>query len=138
MGYDFHTIGTHPGPTTPLGWIDSVATSAQNTGHPEKFILGLPNYGVTSSDACPLATCQSRCSGPVATTTDHMQSCPFGNWNAGRSLNCDTGNGMQFWDDAQSLEEKVKSAQAHALGGITYWNVGGEAPGWFEMVQKYY
>jgi len=138
MAYDFHTIGTHAGPTSPLGWIDAVAAQAQATGAAGKFVLGLPNYGVTSTSACPLATCAASCTGALATSTDHMLTCPFGNYTAGRSLNCDTAAGALFFDDTQSLEEKVMTVQSHGLGGVTYWTVGNEPAGFLAMVRKYY
>ncbi len=138
MGYDLHTVGTHAGPTAPLGWIDQVAAQAAATGHPEKFIMGLPNYGITSSSFCSLGSCAATCSGPIASSTDHMQTCSFGNWNAGRILNCNSGNGMLYFDDTASLEEKVQSSKQHGLGGITYWNLGDEPAGFFEMIKKYY
>ena len=140
MGYDFHTIGTHAGPTAPLGWIDQVNAFAQSTGHPEKFILGLPNYGVTTSSACTLSTCAATCTSPISVTTGEMDNCQSNtaHYRAGRILNCNTAAGMLFFDDAQSLEEKVASAKSHSIGGIGYWNVGGEPAGYFEMVKKYY
>ena len=141
MGYDFHTIGTHAGPTAPLGWIEQVNANVQaQGGHPEKFILGLPNYGVTTTSACTLSTCAATCTGPVSTTTTEMDGCASNtnHYRAGRILNCNTAAGMLFFDDTQSLEEKVSSAKGHGIGGIGYWNVGGEPTGYFAMVKKYF
>jgi spore germination protein YaaH len=143
MGYDFHTVGSsHDGPTAPVGWIEDVATFALAHGDGDKFILGMPNYGVTTVSFCASNTCASKCTGPIAATTDHMKTCPLasypGQYTAGRSLNCDTPEGRLFFDDTKSLEEKVKVAQSHALGGVAYWNVGGEPDGFFDMVRKYY
>jgi spore germination protein YaaH len=138
MVYDFHTIGTHAGPTTPVGWAGAVADQAAATGHPERFMMGLPNYGVTSTSACALASCAASCTTAVATTTDHMLTCAFGHYTAGRSLNCNTNAGMLFFDDATSLEEKVQVASSHQLRGVTYWNVGGEPANFFDMIEKYY
>jgi spore germination protein YaaH len=136
MGYDYHTIGTHAGPTAPLGWIDAAAAQAQATGHPDHFVLGLPNYGVTPTKSCVLASCASSCTSPLLTATDHMNNCSFGNWAAGRSLNCFTSSNEQlFFDDAQSLAEKAQAAKAHGLAGICYWNVGGEPPGFFAALR---
>jgi spore germination protein YaaH len=67
-----------------------------------------------------------------------MASCSFGTWTAGRSLNCNSANGMLYFDDAASLEQKVQSAKNRGLAGITYWNVGGEPAGFFDMVRKYF
>lgn len=138
MGYDYHSLGTHAGPTSPLGWIDAVGVYAAATGHPEKFILGLPNYGVTPSYYCKLSSCAASCTSSIATTTDHMLTCSYGHWNSGRSLNCTSPHGQLFFDDTLSLEEKVRAAKAHGLGGITYWTLGNEPPGFFAMVAKYY
>lgn len=141
MGYDFHTVGSpHAGPTAPLGWIDRVGAYVASLGHPEKFLLGLPNYGITTTSFCTLATCAATCTSPVATTTDHMQSCSLANYpmDAGRAPHCDTAAGTLYFDDTASLEEKVQSAKAHGLGGVTYWNVSGEPDGFFDMVQRYY
>jgi spore germination protein YaaH len=139
MGYDFHSIGTHSGPLAPLGWIEAVNAQAQATGHPEKFILGVGNYGTTPTTYSDSQTCVTRCGGTYATTTDHMATCPYGNWAAGRAPNCTVQGGEQlFFEDTASMEEKVQSAKAHALGGITYWTIGGEPTGFFAMITSYY
>jgi spore germination protein YaaH len=138
MGYDFHYVGSHGGPTAPLGWIDGVAAQAAASGHPERFLLGLPNYGLSANAACVLTTCAARCTSAIATATTHMQTCPFGNLAPGRILNCDSSDGPLYFDDTASLAEKVASAQAHGLGGVTYWTVGAEPPGFFDMVRTYY
>lgn len=140
MGYDYHYLGSHEGPTSPLGWIDGVLAQVVATGHPERFTLGLPNYGLSASTSCPLGDCAARCAGPVATTHPHMKGCAYGACaTMDRTPNCPTGGGETlFFDDAQSLELKVRSARREGLGGVTYWSLGGEAPGWFAMVRKYF
>jgi spore germination protein YaaH len=138
MGYDFHSIGTHSGPLAPLGWIDAVNGQAAATGHPEKFLLGVGNYGTTPTSYCDTQHCIARCGGTYATTTDHMATCSYGNWAAGRAPNCPTGGEQLFFEDTGSMEEKVQSAKAHGLGGVTYWTIGGEPDGFFAMIGKYY
>ena len=141
MGYDFHGIGSpHGGPTAPLGWIDAVGAYVAGLGRPEKFVLGVPNYGLTPSYYCALGDCAAECTGPIAESTDEMQSCPFneGNWAAGRVLNCDSPYGRLYFDDTASLEEKVQTARNHGLGGVTYWTLGSEPPGFFTMIESYY
>jgi hypothetical protein len=32
----------------------------------------------------------------------------------------------------------VQAAHNHGLGGITYWTIGKERSGWFQMVRRYY
>ncbi len=138
MAYDFHTIGTHAGPVSPLGWVDTVAAFAATTGHTERFILGMPNYGVTPTWYGTLSDCAATCGPGYATTTDHMATCPFGNFAAGRAPNCTSPTGDLFFDDLGSLEQKVQVARAHGLRGVTYWTIGGEPSGFFEMVRSYF
>ena len=140
MGYDFHTIGTHAGPTAPLAWIDAVNARVASTGHPEKFLLGLPNYGVSPNGACQLADCAARCNSAIATTTMHMQGCPSGAYYTPgeRILSCNSDIGVLHFDDTMSLQAKVASARSRGLAGVTYWNLGGEPAGFFQMVRGYY
>jgi spore germination protein YaaH len=145
MGYDYHWLGSHPGPIAPLGWLQQVTQYIQTVAggtRNQKFVLGLANYGLaggsattwlgTSADAAALA-------GPgYATTTDHMSSCPFGNQAPGRSPNAMTSQGQLFFEDLASMEEKATLAQTAGLGGITYWNMGGEPSGFFQMVRSHF
>jgi spore germination protein YaaH len=140
MGYDFHYVGgDHLGPIAPLGWIRGVFQHAQATGHGDHFILGVPNYAIgatwydTTSDAIAL------CQGAIETTTDHMASCPYGNFEAGRAPHCATAAHGEIWfDDVASMEEKIAVAQSYGARGVTYWTLGHELPGYFDMVRKHY
>jgi spore germination protein YaaH len=155
MGYDFHYLGSHPGPVAPLGWIKQViayiGTISAGTVR-QKFILGLPNYGVAGSDSGLTAWFGSGMDsialtgGSYATTTPHMGVCPLTNGTdlpSGRAPNAQTAQGHLFFDDLASMEEKVAAAQSGGLGGATYWTIGGEPdrPGprtFFEMVRAYF
>src|SRR5262249_35211299 len=125
----------------PLGWIQSVAAHAGGID-PDRFVLGIPNYGVTPSTYCALADCPSLCPSSIATTTEEMTSCPFNvdtHFAPGRSLNCETPkDGRLFFDDSASLEERVGGGKGALLRGVTYGTVGSEPAGFFEMIEKYY
>lgn len=156
MGYDYHYLGSHPGPVAPLGWIQQVLAYIGTIGggaRAGKFILGLPNYGLAGSDGATTGWFGSSMdsialAGPgYATTTNHMASCPLANGLAvapGRTPNvAATSKGHLFFDDLASHEEKVAAAAAAHLGGITYWTIGGEPdrPGartFFQMVRAYF
>jgi chitinase len=155
MGYDFHYLGSHPGPVAPLAWIQQV-TAYINTigggGRAGKFILGLPNYGLAGDDAGVTTWFGSSMDsinlvgGSYATTTTHMSVCPLTNGTsmpAGRAPNATSSKGHLFFDDLASHEEKVAVAKQAGLGGITYWTIGGEPdrPGpksFFEMIRSYF
>jgi chitinase len=153
MAYDYHFLGSHEGPVAPLGWVQNIVTYIDAIGRPQKFILGLPNYGLagtaggnttwfgTSADAIAMA------GAGYATTTTHMSTCPFAAGEAiapGRAPNVPTSSqGTLYFDDLASMQEKVEAAQAGKLGGITYWTIGGEptVPGtqtFFQMIRGYY
>ena len=155
MGYDFHYLGSHPGPVAPLGWIQQVLAyigTVGGGGRAGRFILGLPNYGLAGDDSGVTSwygssmDCINLVAGSYATTTTHMSVCPLTNgvaMAAGRAPNATSSKGHLYFDDIASHQEKVAAAQAAGLGGITYWTIGGEPdrPGpqtFFEMVRSYF
>src|SRR5262249_23582754 len=139
MGYDYHWLGgDHVGPVAPLGWVDAAAAFAASTGNGPKYLLGVPNYGVAAGYFCSGTECEAACGGSYSTVDTHMASCPYGVYSAGRAPHCPYGGSTLNFDDLASLEEKVQAAHNHGLGGITYWTIGRERSGWFQMVQRYY
>ena len=155
MGYDYHYLGSHPGPVAPLGWIQQVLAYVDTVGgggRAGKFILGLPNYGLAGDDSGVTTWFGSSMDslnlvgGVYDVTTTHMSVCPLTNGQtiaAGRAPNAMSGKGHLYFDDLGSLEEKVAAAQAAGLAGITYWTIGGEPdrPGpksFFQMIRSYF
>ena len=151
MAYDFHFLGTHPGPVAPLGWVQGVANYIKTIGGGQrtgKFILGVPNYGLAGSDGSVTAwagnsTASLTAAGAgYATTTDHMNSCSYGYFAPGRAPNAMTSHGHLFFDDLLSHEEKVVVAAGAGLGGIAYWTIGGEPTldgrTFFDMVRMHF
>lgn len=155
MGYDYHYLGSHPGPVAPLGWVKEVLAYIDTIGggtRAGKFILGLPNYGLAGSEGGATTWFGSGmdslalAGGAYDVTTTHMSVCPLANGlpvDAGRAPNAMTPKGHLFFDDIASHEEKVIAAAQAGLGGVTYWTIGGEPdrPGprsWFEMVRSHF
>ena len=155
MGYDYHYLGSHPGPVAPLGWVKQVLAYIDTIGggaRAGKFILGLPNYGLAGDDSGTTNWFGSSMDsinlvgGGYAVTTTHMSVCPLTNGvpiDAGRAPNAMSSKGHVYFDDLASFEEKVAAAKAAGLGGITYWTIGGEPdrPGprtFFEMIRSYF
>jgi spore germination protein YaaH len=140
MGYDFHSMSSdHTGPLAPLGWIDAVGARAASLGIASNVIMGLANYGVghgwyVSSIAGSIAAC----GGSYASTTTHMQSCPYGSWTAGTAPHCTTANGDLWFEDSTSIGEKARSAASHGLRGITWYTLGSEPAGFFDAVKSGY
>ena len=137
MAYDYHYMGgDHLGPIAPKGWVSDVVTRVQSLGHPEKYSLGLANYGISTSWYTSAKDAASRCNGGThAMTTDHMTVCPIGHQEAGLSPHCTTPQGDVWFEDTASMTEKAQLAKAHGLGGIGYWTMGDEPDGFFSAMQ---
>ena len=139
MGYDFHgDFSDHLGPLAPLGWIDAVNQRVQTAGIASHFILGIGNYGVGLGWYANSGDAISMCGAGYPTTTNHMLTCPYGVYTAGRSPHCTTSKGDIWFEDAASMTEKANSAKAHGLRGVAYYNLGGEAPGLFTALRAVY
>ena len=67
-----------------------------------------------------------------------MQTCPYGVYTAGLSPHCTTSKGDIWFEDAASMAEKVQSAKAHGLRGVSYYSLGGEPAGLFTSVRAAY
>ena len=137
MAYDYHYLGgDHLGPIAPKGWVNDVVTRVQSLGHPEKYSLGLANYGIGSGWYTSAKDAAARCNGGTHTsTTDHMQTCSYGHQEAGLSPHCTTAQGDVWFEDAASMGEKAALAKAHGLGGVGYWTMGDEPDGFFAAMQ---
>jgi chitinase len=140
MGYDYHYMGgPHLGPLAPKGWINDVVTYVQSLGAPEKYVLGVANYGIAGGWYSSAREAAARCNGGAhSSTTDHMLSCSLGHQEAGLSPHCNTGNGEVWFEDVASMTEKVGLAKAHGLGGTGYWTMGDEPDGFFDAMKAQY
>jgi hypothetical protein len=139
MGYDFHsTASDHLGPLAPLGWIDAVGQRVQSAGLGSHFLLGIGNYGVGSGWYANSADAIAMCGANYPTTTTHMQTCPYGVYNAGVSPHCTTSKGDIWFEDNASMAEKAQSAKAHGLRGVSYYSLGGEPAGMFTTLRSAY
>ena len=141
MVYDFHGVfHDHAGPIAPLGWVRDVMEHVAQTGKANLFTIGLANYSVTPGLHRTAAEAQQLCGGDgaYATTTDHMLSCPFGNYEAGRAPNCVIGGAVTFFEDAGSIAEKVQLAKQYGVGGVAYYPLGGEQSDLLATFARYY
>ncbi|WP_437619641.1 glycosyl hydrolase family 18 protein [Sorangium sp. So ce1151] len=158
MSYDYHWGGgPHAGPVAPLGWLRRTVAyigGIDGGARREKFILGLPNYGLLGPEApegggavvgCePLRKCRELAGDSYATSTDHMSRCAEDGgerFAPGRAPNRVLASGAHlFFEDLESLEEKVVAASRGGLGGVTYWSIGGEPGGaaFFSMIERHF
>ncbi|MGK4000842.1 glycosyl hydrolase family 18 protein [Sorangium sp. So ce1024] len=158
MGYDYHWGGgSHAGPVAPLGWLERTVAyigGIDGGARRERFLLGLPNYGLVGPEAAegggavvgcePLSKCRELAGDGYETSTDHMGRCAEDGgerFAAGRAPNRVLASGEHvFFEDLESLEEKVIAARQGGLGGVTYWSIGGEPGGaaFFSMIERHF
>jgi spore germination protein YaaH len=134
MGYDYHYLGgPHLGPIAPLGWITNVVTRVESLGAPQKYVLGVANYGIGNGWYTSAAEAVGMC-GNYSRLTDHMITCSFGHEAAGLAPHCNSSKGDVWFEDSASVGEKAAVAKQHQLGGMTYWTVGNEPAGFFDAI----
>lgn len=137
MAYDYHYLGgDHLGPLAPKGWVSDVVTYVQSLGKPEKYSLGVANYGISSSWYTSARDAAARCDGGThAMSTDHMATCPLGHQEAGLAPHCTTPQGDVWFEDLASMKEKTALAKAHGLGGVAHYTIGDEPDGFFDAMK---
>jgi chitinase len=156
MGYDFHHCGSpDTGPEAPLGWIRVVVkrfAGLNAGGTVGKMLLGVPNYGVIDTasgpvpDPRPLKYWLDQFGDTYATSTDHMRVCKVSTAYFvadERSPNATSCEGHVYFDDIDSLEQKVCAAAKEHIGGITLWTLGGvpnrpSGRSFYEMVRAHF
>ncbi|HXU68174.1 MAG TPA: glycosyl hydrolase family 18 protein [Polyangia bacterium] len=136
MAYDYHYFGgDHLGPLAPKGWVNDVVTRVESLGHPEKYTLGVANYGIAGSWYASAKESAARCGGSYSSQTDHMATCPNGHQEAGLAPHCTTSQGDVWFEDVASMTEKTALAKAHHFGGVGYWTMGDEPDGFFDAMK---
>jgi spore germination protein YaaH len=143
MDYDYHyPDGDHMGPIAPLGWVEAAFQRAQATGNGGKFMLGLANYAIGLGWYDWTKNGMALCTASVAEPTNEMLTCPYNtewDYTAGLSPHCLTqSHGTIWFENLDSMEEKIRTAQKYGARGVTYWTIGDEIPGYFDLVKKYY
>lgn len=151
MGYGYHWTGGDPGPNAPLtgggSWPTwSLAWSVadyRSKGVPDhQIVLGLPLYGQswpTSSTAVP-GTATGRGASVVMSSAVEQAAA------TGRSYELPTETAYTFptsrsqlwYDDAASIEAKVRWAVGEGLGGVGFWALQyeGDDPAFWEMMAR--
>ena len=157
MAYDFHYIHSYlAGPVAPIGGVErvreyDVETALKETLNivpPEKIILGIPLYGYeweTISDKPGAPTIPG--SGATASNrriTELLASCddcikvfdeqakqPYVIFPDGDCYH------QIYYEDEQSIKEKLKLAEEHKIGGVALWALGYEGENLLEPLKAY-
>lgn len=63
---------------------------------------------------------------------------PLRQREAGLAPHCMTDRGEVWFENVDSMAEKLPIARVHRLGGVTCWNLSGEPADFFNAVLRYY
>jgi spore germination protein YaaH len=143
MGYDYHTAGSQPGASAPLGRRDgSEKTLAWSldlyrlAGVPaDRTLLGLPLYGVSWPTTGPELGAPSTGKGDVwvprrnlADLTDDAESAQTDPIESVEMLARRSGSGWRstYFDSPATLTPKLALADGRGLAGAGFWAIGYE------------
>lgn len=139
MAYGEHWDEGSPGPIASSQWVEKIVEYAREQALPlEKFYLGLPLYGYDweegSDDKATGLTYQDvrrlMDKYKIASEWGEDTPAPFFRYE-------EDERGHEVWfENAASVEEKIKLAQSAGFGGVTFWRLGGEDPEVWERVRR--
>jgi len=143
MGYDYHTAGSEPGASAPIGRRDGSEKDLnwsldlyRDAGvPPQRTVLGLPLYGVEwpTAEASPGASATGK--GDVwiprrnLDVLDDPDNVPvFDAVEGVELLTIKAGSGWRsiYFDSAASLTPKLDLADSRGLAGAGFWAIGYE------------
>jgi spore germination protein YaaH len=156
MGYDYHTAGSEPGASAPLGRRDGSEKDLvwsldlyRNAGVPaERTILGLPLYGMSWPTAEAVIGAGATGRGDVwiprrnlDTLGDPDSSPVFDSIEIVEVLSIRAGSGWRavYFDSPASLTPKLALADSRGLAGAGFWAIGYERglPGYTELIETF-
>ncbi|MFG3611704.1 glycosyl hydrolase family 18 protein [Rummeliibacillus stabekisii] len=129
MAYDWHELGSDPGPVAPIQEVRKTVNYAIQTIGARKILLGVPRYGydwtvangqVVSAKAVSVAEAiktAMRHNVPISYSREYQQPF-FTYWDA-------TGAEHRVWfEDARALAQKLQMIVDKRLRGIGSWHLG--------------
>ena len=139
MAYGEHYDEGSSGPIASIPWLKEIISYSQSLKiPPEKIYLGVPIYGydwnkdnqdaATGLTYIEVLNLQKKQS--VQEKWDEKSKSPYFTYE-------EDGDSHEVWfENAQSVEEKINLAKSSGLAGITFWRLGGEDPGIWELLQQ--
>ena len=123
MAYDEHWRTGQPGPIASAGWCKEVVDYAQQTIAPDKLVMGLPLYGRVWQDETVARALKypqtldlwQQVSKPMVKRGPDKT--PYFNYQT-------TVKASVYFEDVQSLTEKLALYQSKGVQGIGFWRIG--------------
>lgn len=136
MAYDAHWSTSEAGGIAPLAWVDAVAAFAVTKIPAAKINLGMPLYGYDwvgmRGEGLTWDLIQERrltYGAAVQRSADGSE--PWFTYTASGT------NHTVWYSDATSTRPKLDVIRRYGLGGMTFWRLGGEDPGVWDVVRTW-
>jgi spore germination protein YaaH len=139
MAYDYNSAGsTKPGSVAPIWWVDEVVGYARQHIPAEKIYLGVPFYGRDwNIDKGPPATSigfetASRLLVEAKNVVGGFSEVEGSAWF--RYEDDDDDRHEVWYENAESLDLKLKLALEHGIAGFAAWRIGQEDPRSWQII----
>ena len=139
MGYSEHGDEDEAGPIASVGWVESIINYALSLDiPPEKLFLGIPLYGYRwqigsdeNTEGLTFTQIQKIiAANQIEVQWDESAKSPYFEYDKG-------GNTYVVWfENSQSVFEKMSLADKKGLGGVNFWRLGDEDPQIWQEVSK--
>jgi hypothetical protein len=133
MAYDEHWSTSQPGPIASSAWGRNIATYAMKTIGAEKLIMGLPFYGRTWGDYNPNRAFYfsgieriKRENG--VSEVGRAEGVPWFSYDMNITI-------TSYYEDAQSLSEKMEQYRALGVNKAGFWTLGQETPDIWDLIR---
>ncbi|MFB5190773.1 glycosyl hydrolase family 18 protein [Alicyclobacillus fastidiosus] len=136
MAYDYSYPGGPAGPIAPVSWVKQVMSYATSQIPSNKVLLGIPVYGYDWANGKTTALTlnqvdQLLSSNSITPMWDATDEEPYFTY---------TASGVQhtvYYENAQSITDKLEIAKADNLRGIALWRIGLEDSQVWQPIQQY-
>ena len=139
MTYDFHRMGSIPGPVSPPDWIKKVVEYTKSKVPKEKILVGIPFYGYD--------WCIAGAGTDGGVVWDGVQNIlekysPTLEWDNKVKepwflyVDDERNTQVTYFEDAKSIGYKLDAIKDLDVAGITIWRLGSEDPENFSVIRE--
>lgn len=125
MAYDEHWSGSSPGPIASLDWGTKVAEFALTQIPPEKLIMGAPFYGRAWADR---VVSRAYTHGAIEAIRNRFSIATLRTESIPHFEYDETVHIHVFYEDAQSLGDRILAYRAQGVRNFGFWRIGQEDP----------
>ena len=125
MAYDFHFSTSDPGSVTPLDWYKKVIKYSLDNVDKDKLVIGLPLYGYDWGENSGESVMYKDAINKVAEYKGEIVR----DEKNGGLIAYYTLDGIDhdvWFDDAESVMQKIEIAQNSGIHQFVFWRLGGE------------